>query len=243
MSIRGIAHRGYPVKYPENTISSFQAAIDLGFSHMELDVHLSKDGIPVVMHDHTIDRMTDGSGEIRMYTFEELQHFKVAENERIPSLEEVLKMAKDRIIVSIELKNTELYRGVEKIVYDVIQKLGVVDQVYIISFNHKSLAKLRGLSKELELGPLVNKIRSSNYRLIEKLNAKYFAVRYDGLKEKHIKRCKEMGIQLVAWKVNTLEHMQYIKRNPSILGTTDELEKYKECFQKDIHLEMEQVII
>lgn len=96
MKIRGVAHRGYPVKYPENTLSSFKAAIDLGFTHMELDVHLSKDGIPVVMHNSKIDRMTDGKGEIRDYTFAELQQFTVGQEERIPSLEEVLLFAKNR---------------------------------------------------------------------------------------------------------------------------------------------------
>lgn len=234
MEIRGIAHRGYPVKYPENTLSSFQAAIDLNFTHMELDVHLSKDGVPVVMHDHTIDRMTNGMGEIRQYTFNELRLFTVGENEKIPSLEEVLQMAKNKIIVSIELKKTKLYKGIEEKVYEVIQKVGVIDQVYIISFNHDSLEKLRSISKSLELGPLVNKVKRSNYHLINKLNAKYFAVRLDGLKEKHIRKCQDMGIQLIAWKVNTLEHMQYIKQYPSILGTTDELEKYKSCFNGDM---------
>lgn len=243
MSIRGIAHRGYPVKYPENTLSSFQAAIDLGFTHMELDVHLSKDGIPVVMHDHTIDRMTDGTGEIRNYTFDELQLFTVGKEERIPSLEEVLFMAKDKIIVSIELKKTALYKGIEEKVFNMIQKVGVVDQVYIISFNHKSLVKLRKISRDLELGPLVNKVKRSNYRLLNQLDAKYFAVRYDGLKAKHIQKCKDMGVQLIAWKVNTLEHMQYIKQNPSILGTTDELEKYKACFHKDLSPTVEQISV
>ncbi|WP_141431007.1 glycerophosphodiester phosphodiesterase family protein [Bacillus sp. 03113] len=60
MRVKAIVHRDYPVKYPENTLSSFQAAKELGFGIVELDVHLSKDGIPVNMHDRTIDRMTDG---------------------------------------------------------------------------------------------------------------------------------------------------------------------------------------
>src|SRR5690606_1123784 len=110
--------------------------IDLGFSHMELDIHMSKDGIPVVMHDHTIDRMTDGKGEIRSFTLEELRQFTIPPNERIPTLEEALQLAKDRIIVSIELKKPNLYPGIEKTIYEIIKKLNMENQIYVISFDH-----------------------------------------------------------------------------------------------------------
>lgn len=228
MIIRGIGHRGYPARYPENTISSFQAAIELGYTHIELDVHLSKDGIPVVMHDYRIDRLTDGSGEIRSYTFNELKKFRVMINERIPSLEEVLLLAKNQIIVSIELKNTKLYKGIEEKVYEVIQEVDMMDQVYVISFNHSSLTKLRKISNEIKIGPLVKKLKGSHFRLINRLNARYLAVRQDTLDEGDIRKCEELGVQLVAWTVNQEERMRYFKQFPSVLITTDELEKYKE---------------
>ncbi|PAV31310.1 glycerophosphodiester phosphodiesterase [Virgibacillus profundi] len=227
MSIRGIGHRGYPAKYPENTMSSFQAAIELGYTHMELDVHLSKDGIPVVMHDHRIDRMTDGTGEIQDYTLSELRQFTINHNEKIPTLEEVLLLAKDRIIVSIELKDPKLYKGIEEKVYEAIQRTDMIDQVYIISFDHKSLAKMRMISHDLQLGPLVNKLKRSHFRLMNKLDAKYISVKYAVLDEKYIKKCEEHGIQVVVWTVNKIEQMQYLKKFPSILVTTDELEKFK----------------
>ncbi|WP_047983741.1 glycerophosphodiester phosphodiesterase [Ornithinibacillus californiensis] len=232
MTIRGIAHRGYPVNFPENTLSSFQAAINLGFSHMELDVHMSKDGIPVVIHDHTIDRMTDGNGEIYSYTLEELKQFTITPNEKIPTLEEVLQLAKDRIHVSIELKKPNFYSGIEKKVYEIIHKLQMEKQTYIISFNHDSLRKLRAISKDIQIGPLVNKVRLTHYRLLKKLNAQYFAVKYTAIKEKHIRKCEKLGIQLVVWTVNTVEQMQTTKQYPSILVTTDELEKYKAVFSQ-----------
>ncbi|WP_010098564.1 glycerophosphodiester phosphodiesterase [Ornithinibacillus scapharcae] len=230
MTIRGIAHRGYPVNYPENTLSSFQAAIDLGFTHMELDVHMSKDGVPVVMHDHTIDRMTDGSGEIRDFTLAELKTFTIGTNEHIPTLEEALSLAKDRIIVSIELKKPKLYPGIEKKVYNVIKNLNMLDQVYVISFDHKSLEKLRSVSRDIQLGPLVNRVKGSHFRLMKKLDAEYFAVNFKNLNEKHIAKCEKLGVQLVVWTVNTVEQMNTVKQYPSILVTTDELETYKAVF-------------
>ncbi|MYL40845.1 glycerophosphodiester phosphodiesterase [Virgibacillus salexigens] len=243
MTIRGIGHRGYPAKYPENTMSSFQAAIELGFTHIELDVHLSKDGIPVVMHDYKIDRMTDGVGEIRDYTLSELQEFSIEKNEKIPTLEEVLRLAKNQVIVSIEMKNTKLYDSVEEKVFEMIQKVGMIEQVYVISFDHKSLAKLRELSSEVKIGPLVNKLRRSHFRLIEKLDASYIAVKHDGLKEKYVNRCEGLGIQVVAWTVNSVEQMQRFKKYPSVLVTTDELEKYKAYHYPDTSSKLQKVIV
>ncbi|OZU88383.1 glycerophosphodiester phosphodiesterase [Virgibacillus indicus] len=243
MNIRGIGHRGYPAKYPENTMSSFQAAIELGYTHMELDVHLSKDGIPVVMHDNRIDRMTDGVGEIREFTLTELKQFTIDYHERIPTLEEVLLLAKDRIVVSIELKDPKLYKGIEEKVYEVIRKTGVEDQVYLISFNHKSLAKMRSISKDIEIGPLVSKFKRSHFRLIDKLDAKYVAVRYGELNESFIEKCEELDIQVVVWTVNTLEQMRYLQKYPSILITTDELEKYKAFNYPHLIDDLEQVYV
>ncbi|MFD1609379.1 glycerophosphodiester phosphodiesterase [Oceanobacillus luteolus] len=100
MKIRGVAERGYPLRFPENTLSSFQAAINLNFTHTKLEVHLTKDGIPVVFRDATIDRMTSGSGEIRHYTYPELLQFTINHDERIPTLEEVLYHNKGKIKTS-----------------------------------------------------------------------------------------------------------------------------------------------
>ncbi|NBJ68803.1 MULTISPECIES: glycerophosphodiester phosphodiesterase family protein [Clostridia] len=242
MRIRGIGHRGYPVKYPENTMASFQAAVQLNFTHIELDVHLSKDGIPVVMHDHTIDRMTDGKGEIRSYTLEELRTFKVKNVEVIPTLEEVLLFAKDRVTVSIELKNPKLYHDFEERVLSVIKRTNMLNQVYIISFNQQSLKRLRKLSKTIEIGLLVNKFKRPHFRLIEKLHANYVAVNYNGVKESYIKKCEAIGVQLVVWTVNTIEQMNYFQQFPSVLVTTDDLEKFITINnQQDMTKELETV--
>lgn len=226
MRIRGVAHRGYPAKYPENTMASFKAAVHLNFTHIELDVHLSKDGVPVVMHDHTIDRMTNGQGEIRSFTLAELRKFKVNYMENIPTLEEVLLFVRNRVTVSIEMKDTKLYPNFEERVLSVIEKTNMMEQVYIISFHQQSLKRLRKLSDKIELGLLVNKLKRSHFRLVEKLHANYIAVNHKGVKESYIKKCQAIGVQLVVWTVNTNEHMNYFQQFPSVLVTTDNLEKF-----------------
>ncbi|WP_067728633.1 glycerophosphodiester phosphodiesterase [Oceanobacillus damuensis] len=233
MTIRGIAHQGYSLKYPENTLSSFQAAIDLGFSHTKLDVHLSKDGVPVVMKDATIDRMTDGFGEIKNYTFMELQKFTINHDERIPTLEEVLRLTKDRMKVFVELKQTGFYHGLEEKVYEIIKKVNVLDQVYVISFNHHSLARLRIISKKLQIGPLANELLPRECEFLKPLKISFYAIQYSGLKKENIKKFEEMNIPIAVWPVNTIDQMKQMHQFPSILIGTDELEKYQAIFYPD----------
>ena len=83
-------HRRYPAKFPENSLSGFSYAIDHAIDGLEFDVHLTKDNIPVIMHDEKINRTTNGHGKIRQYTFDELQQFQLSNGETIPSLEQLL---------------------------------------------------------------------------------------------------------------------------------------------------------
>ncbi len=91
-----IAHRGYSGRFPENTMAAFAAAVDAGADMIELDVGLSADGIPMVIHDETLDRTTTGSGPVVAHTAAELQGLGV------PSLEEILQRI--NIPINIELK-------------------------------------------------------------------------------------------------------------------------------------------
>lgn len=229
MRIRGVAERGYPIQFPENTLSSFQAAIDLAFTHMKLEVHLTKDRIPVVMQDATLDRMTNGCGEIRDCTFEELQRFTINHDERIPALEEVLELAKGKIKLGIEIKQTGFYNGLEEKVYQVIQKAGCMSDVYILSRNHYSLARFRILSKEIELGLLTDEINAADIQLLSELKAAYYAVKFDfnTMKKLDVKHLEKMGVQLIVWTVNTIEKMKFMHKYPQALVSTAELEKYQ----------------
>src|SRR5690625_277158 len=105
MKIKALAHRGYPIKYPENTIKAFDESYKLNFSHIELDVQLTKDEIPVLMHDQTIDRTTNGTGKVGDYTKAELKKFYTKKgHEEIPTLEEALLFLKGKMKVAVELK-------------------------------------------------------------------------------------------------------------------------------------------
>ncbi|GAE06077.1 glycerophosphodiester phosphodiesterase family protein [Paenibacillus sp. JCM 10914] len=200
MEVRGLAHRGYPLKYPENTMLGFQKALELGFSHIELDVQLTKDGVPVVIHDATVDRTTNGTGAIQSFAFEEIRQLDAGSGEKIPTLEEVLLFAKDRMQVDIELKQTgDTYPGLEQKVIDVIKQTGMEKQVFLTSFDHYSIQKARSIDPDIELGLVIYGATPSIFPFMEEIGARYISVKYVYVTPHFIEEVRKRGYQLVLW--------------------------------------------
>src|SRR5438105_7291887 len=135
-------HRGNPDEFPENTLASFRSAIELGVDVIECDIHRSEDGGLPVIHDHLLDRTTDGSGLVRDYTMTELKRLDAGswkdprfKGERIPSLDEVLAVARGKVGVASEIKNLPLrYAGIEDALVRTLKDAGSVDDVRVFSF-------------------------------------------------------------------------------------------------------------
>lgn len=234
MKVLGIAHRGYPEKYPENTLRSFQAAMDLGFTHLELDVHLSKDGVPVVMHDATTKRMTGVNLKVSDLNVQQLKELTISGTEKIPTLEEALSLVMDRMIVDIELKapGGEV-NGIEKAVYDVIKKLGMTKQVFVTSFDHFTILNMRQIAQDIELGLIVYRVTPALLHFMKQIKAKYLAVKYTYLTSQLIKWCQEQQIQLIAWTVDKPKVMKHIALNASSVWVcTNRLESRIEIQQQ-----------
>ncbi|WP_338777031.1 glycerophosphodiester phosphodiesterase [Metabacillus sp. FJAT-52054] len=143
-------HRGAAGTRPENTMISFKEAIRLGADGIELDVHLSKDHIPVVIHDETLDRTTNGSGFVKDYSADEIVRLDASwkfeeykEEARIPLLKEVLEWASasaEPFIINIELKNNMIeYSGLEEKVINLVKQFELDERVILSSFNHSSM--------------------------------------------------------------------------------------------------------
>ncbi|HEY4551768.1 MAG TPA: glycerophosphodiester phosphodiesterase [Bacillaceae bacterium] len=158
------AHRGSAGTHPENTMDAFKAAEKFGADGIELDVQLSSDGEIVVIHDHTVDRTTNGSGMVKDFTLDQLKklkanyHFKhfFKRSSRIPSLKEVFEWMKgNSLVCNIELKNSEIpYEGLEDKVMAMIREYGYESRIVISSFNHYSLVYCRQICPEVETAPL-----------------------------------------------------------------------------------------
>ncbi len=102
--IHNIAHRGASAYEPENTLRAFRRAIEMGATLIELDVHLSRDGHPVVIHDADLSRTTTGIGRVDELTLEEIQRFDAGRGEHVPALAEVIDLVRGRLQIYIELK-------------------------------------------------------------------------------------------------------------------------------------------
>jgi glycerophosphoryl diester phosphodiesterase len=158
-----IAHRGASTAAPENTIAAFERAITDGADAIELDVHLSRDDHPVVIHDDTLERTTNGSGPVRGHTMRELKRLDAGAwrgpafaGQRLQTLQEVLERFRGRTRFWIELKGgSNLYPDIEERIVGLLEVYDVIDGALVQSFDHAALARLRDFSRELRLGVLL----------------------------------------------------------------------------------------
>jgi glycerophosphoryl diester phosphodiesterase len=158
-----VAHRGASVSHPENTLPAFEAAIATGADVIELDVRLSADGVPVVLHDPDVSRSTDGAGLVHEMTLPELKRLDAAagrgERSEIPSLREALELASGRVGVDLEIKNIPgepaFDSPTEAVVTAAIAELeraAFVGEVMISSFNWISIERSRELAPGVPTG-------------------------------------------------------------------------------------------
>ncbi len=164
-------HRGAKGIYPENTLLSFKQAIDQGVDGLELDVHLTKDGEVVVIHDETLERTTSGSGWIKDLTLAEIKEFSAGkpfthfqeyeeawDNEQVPTLKEVLQLlAPYDVELNIELKTyLEPYDGIEEKVLKIVEQYGNDRKVIYSSFHLPTILRMKELEPSAKIAWLLN---------------------------------------------------------------------------------------
>ena len=145
------AHRGASGYAPENTLDAFRKAVEMGADGIELDVQMTKDGELVVIHDETIDRVSNGKGWVKDYTYEELKKFNFNKThleytkEEIPTLEQVYLLIKPtNLTINVEIKTgIVFYPGIEERVLELTDRLGMKERVIYSSFNHYTIRKIK----------------------------------------------------------------------------------------------------
>jgi glycerophosphoryl diester phosphodiesterase len=157
-----IAHRGASAAAPQNTLVAFRKALEFGADGVELDVHLSADGVPVVMHNFEVDETTDGAGQVTDKTLAELKELDAGgkfspefAGERIPTLAEVFEALEGKLLVNVELKDMSPSGvGLEAPVVEVIRKHGMENKVVFSSFNPFTLRRIRPHARDIPSGLL-----------------------------------------------------------------------------------------
>ncbi len=215
------AHRGASGYMPENTIPAFQKAIEMGADGIELDVQLTKDRQLVVIHDERIDRVSDGSGAVADYTLEELRKFNFnkthpeCEHADIPTLEEVLDLMRPTgMMINIELKTgINFYEGIERMTYELVEKKGMQKQVIYSSFNHNSVMEMKRLDAAVKTGflncdEIYNVAAYAQSCGVTALHPWRIHLQTPG----YVEACKERGIQIHVWTVDSEEEVRKLKK-------------------------------
>lgn len=154
-----VAHRGASSTRAENTLASFEEAIRLGAQIVEFDVRLSRDGVPVVIHDSAVDRTTDGTGFVHELTAEELASLHVEGDAAVPTLDEVLGTLSGRAAAAIEIKNIPgdpafdpAREGIVEAVHEGLGRVGFESPVLVISFNPASITASKAIAPAVPTG-------------------------------------------------------------------------------------------
>jgi len=221
-SIFKIGHRGAKGYLPENTLISFQKAIDLKVDGIELDVHLSSDRKIIVIHDETIDRTTNGKGHVNTLSLQELKARRI-ENEhdprllaeltqQIPTLTEVLDLINQQCLVNIEIKGKGMMKHVVELIESYVEnKNWKYHQFLISSFDWITLLDIHLLNPEIPLGVLTEYDLDLAFAFAKFIDAKSVHAYHHLLSEKMTVQMQEEGFQVFAWTVNEPEDIQKIK--------------------------------
>jgi glycerophosphoryl diester phosphodiesterase len=196
-------HRGNPAEHPENTLASFRSAIELGVDMIECDVHLSADGELVVLHDHTLDRTTDGTGLVVQRTLAELRRLDAGGGERLPVLAEVCELARDRVGLAVELKQIPIpYPGLEEKLIACLSALDMLHQTAVLSFDHRSVRRLRELEPRVALGVLEGARPIDPAGLMRGAGAGIYAPHYGAMDRQLVDEIHAAGGMVGAWTVD-----------------------------------------
>ncbi|MFG1733949.1 glycerophosphodiester phosphodiesterase [Paenibacillus sp. 843] len=222
-----IAHRGASGYAPENTMASFGKAFDMGADMLELDVQLSKDGQVVVIHDSTVERTTDGQGEVGDLTFEELRMLDAGswydsafKGEVIPALAEVLEHFAGRIGLLIELKSPSLYPGIEQKVADDLNRYNIgadggeryKDLIIVQSADTDSLLRFRKLMPDIPLGVIITSAGDLSKQRLEdmKAYAEYVNVSMRLVSKGLVQKIHQSGMKTMVWTIRDMLQIPYV---------------------------------
>jgi glycerophosphoryl diester phosphodiesterase len=198
-----IGHRGARAYAPENTLTSFKKALEIGVDAIELDVRKTKDNQLVVIHDGDVKRTTNGEGLVCELTLKEIKCFSIEGGEKIPTLGEALDFLDKKVMVFVELKE----EGIEKQVLSAVHERGMEKNVVVTSFFEGSLKKVRELNGEVETGLIYAKHKNPLKAALD-LKANYLVALYRFVHTANVEKAHENGLKMVVWTINNSEEVE-----------------------------------
>jgi len=232
------AHRGGALLWPENSLLAFRNAIALGADFLEFDVHLSREGEVVVIHDAALPRTTTGVGAVQDLRLAELRALRLKDKdgkvteEVLPSLEEVVALAAPTPVgflleIKVDARRAR-YPGIEEKVFTILDRYGVTMRAIVISFDPETVRRVRQLRPEVRAGALhsprsLRQTRSSVGSAINELwkyGGRFVGLQQSLVTAESLKLAREKGLLLGAWTVNEAEPMRrFIELGVGVLIT------------------------
>ena len=234
-AIQIIAHRGYSARAPENTLAALTLAARRGADGVEFDLHTAKDGEPVLIHDATLDRTTDGTGPVESLTSRELAGLDAGtwfadaySGEPVPTLAEALAGPAARLdVIYAEVKATREPRDLDRIA-EVVRTAGVFDRTVFISMDWEALDRIRVVEPTARIGYIVEAPTRSDEAFARALGDEHALLDFDArilLAEPTLAhRAHEAGVDLAVWTVNDAEQAHRLLDLGVRRFTTNEVE-------------------
>ncbi|NJM78739.1 MAG: glycerophosphodiester phosphodiesterase [Flavobacterium sp.] len=208
-----MGHRGAKGYVVENTLESFQKAIDLGVDAIELDVHVCKSGEIIVFHDFTLDRLTNGKGEISKYTLAELKKLKIGEKYEIPTLSEVFHLVNKKCTINIELKGHNTAKPVAKLIEEYVTNENWNYSHFIVSsFQYEELATFSQINSKIQLAVLTQASVEQAIDWAKEFKAQYIHPHFSLLTLDNCNFAKENGLKINTWTVNENADIEQVKK-------------------------------
>ena len=211
------AHKGFSSTFPENTIAAFQGALDLGVYGIELDIHLSADGVPVVIHDEDLDRTTNHVGPVADKSATELAALDAGNGQGVPTFEEVVALANGRLHFDVEIKA----KHCEQAVLDVLAR-HANSSAAISSFDWEILANVRKLAPNFELWVLTHSVSDEAIETAKQLSATTLAVEYLSISKSAMERATSARLDVMAWTVNSQKEADRLRGLGVVAICTDD---------------------
>jgi glycerophosphoryl diester phosphodiesterase len=211
-----IGHKGACGYAPENTLTSFNTAIETGCVRTELDVRLTADKQVVVIHDSTVDRTTNRRGAVKSFSLEELQKLRCEGDQFIPTLQQVVNLCKGKIGLQIELKEENTPEPVNRILLD----NSISPHTVISSFHPELLEEMRSLNAAVKILLLFREQPDNLWSIVEKLNLYAIGTRANIITSSLVQEAHGRGLKVYTYRTNVKElGEKLIKMGVDELGT------------------------
>jgi glycerophosphoryl diester phosphodiesterase len=238
-----LGHRGFSANYPENTRLAFRKALELGIDGLEFDVQLTADEVPIIMHDPTVDRTTDGRGLVSLMDYGQIRQLNAAKCrpemgfQSVPTLQDVLNDAYEvcpKGFYNIEIKvYDENWKTLIDRVVSVANQHPLRKQILFSSFHHRCLEYLKDHYPSFEVGLLFDQEIVEPWYIAKQLKAYSVNLDYRLTSDELISACHAEQLRVAVWTVDDLEQIQrFIHRNTDIVisNVPDMVKRIKDDF-------------